>query len=93
MEGCDKKHVSTLTASVISTCPTSYTHHARNVAVSTSSDLLFSAVLQDIVTAHEHFNMDDFVGQFQTALQVTSPKKRMFLLDWMGVSMPLLVYS
>lgn len=42
--------------------------------------------LQDIVTAHEHFNMDEFVGQFQTALQVTSPKKRMFLLDWMGVS-------
>ena len=38
------------------------------------------------MTAHEHFNMDDFVGQFQTALQVTSPKKRMFLLDWMGVS-------
>ena len=36
------------------------------------------------MTAHEHFNMDDFVGQFQTALQVTSPKKRMFLLDWMG---------
>ena len=30
--------------------------------------------------------MDGFVGQFQTALQVTSPKKRMFLLDWMGVS-------
>ena len=43
---------------------------------------------QDIVTAHEHFNMDGFVGQFQTALQVTSPKKRMFLLDWMGVSSP-----
>ena len=41
--------------------------------------------VQDIVTAHEHFNMDGFVGQFQTALQVTSPKKRMFLLDWMGV--------
>ena len=40
------------------------------------------------MTAHEHFNMDDFVGQFQTALQVTSPKKRMFLLDWMGVSQP-----
>ena len=32
--------------------------------------------------------MDDFVGQFQIALQVTSPKKRMFLLDWMGVSQP-----
>ncbi len=44
--------------------------------------------MQDIVTAHEHFNMDGFVGQFQTALQVTSPKKRMFLLDWMGVSLP-----
>ncbi len=44
--------------------------------------------LQDIVTAHEHFNMDGFMGQFQTALQVTSPKKRMFLLDWMGVSLP-----
>lgn len=48
----------------------------------------YAAHLQDIVTAHEHFNMDGFVGQFQTALQVTSPKKRMFLLDWMGVSLP-----
>ncbi|CAL5227221.1 g10142 [Coccomyxa viridis] len=43
------------------------------------------SLMKDIVTAHEHFNMDGFVGQFQTALQVTSPKKRMFLLDWMGV--------
>ena len=44
------------------------------------------------MTAHEHFNMDDFVGQFQIALQVTSPKKRMFLLDWMGVSRPTINY-
>ena len=50
--------------------------------------LTVTRCLQDIVTAHEHFNMDDFVGQFQIALQVTSPKKRMFLLDWMGVSQP-----
>lgn len=40
---------------------------------------------QDIVTAHEHFNMDEFVGQFQTALRVTAPRKRAFLLSWMQV--------
>jgi vacuole morphology and inheritance protein 14 len=40
---------------------------------------------QDIVTAHEHFNMDEFVGQFQTALKVTAPRKRAFLLSWMQV--------
>ena len=40
---------------------------------------------QDIVTAHEHFNLDEFVGQFQTALKVTAPRKRAFLLSWMQV--------
>ena len=35
------------------------------------------------MTAHEHFNMDEFVGQFQTALKVTAPRKRAFLLSWM----------
>jgi len=38
---------------------------------------------QDIVTAHEHFNMDDFVQQFQESLKVTAPRKRAFLLSWM----------
>lgn len=37
------------------------------------------------MTAHEHFNMDEFVGQFQTALKVTAPRKRAFLLSWMQV--------
>lgn len=40
---------------------------------------------QDIVTAHEHFNMDKFVQQFQEALKVTAPRKRAFLLSWMQV--------
>ncbi|CAL8466856.1 g6392 [Coccomyxa elongata] len=43
------------------------------------------ALMKDIVTAHEHFNMDEFVGQFQTALKVTAPRKRAFLLSWMQV--------
>ena len=38
------------------------------------------------MTAHEHFNMDEFVGQFQTALKVTAPRKRAFLLSWMQAS-------
>jgi hypothetical protein len=45
--------------------------------------------VQDIVTAHEHFNMDEFVGQFQTALKVTAPRKRAFLLSWMQARPPL----
>ncbi|KAK9844103.1 hypothetical protein WJX81_004529 [Elliptochloris bilobata] len=43
------------------------------------------ALMKDIVTAHEHFNMEKFVQQFQEALKVTAPRKRAFLLSWMQV--------
>ena len=68
-------------------CDATYMRCDLTCQVMLCKQIIWLAPLQDIVTAHEHFNMDGFVGQFQTALQVTSPKKRMFLLDWMGVSM------
>lgn len=53
-----------------------------------------AGVRQDIVTAHEHFNMEDFVQQFQEALKVTAPRKRAFLLSWMQVPpAPVSTYS
>lgn len=46
------------------------------------------ALPQDIVTAHEHFNIEEFVQQFQESLKVTAPRKRAFLLSWMQARPP-----
>ena len=51
--------------------------------------MLELALPQDIVTAHEHFNIEDFVQQFQESLKVTAPRKRAFLLSWMQARPPL----